>query len=142
MPPKVPSAIDISAALRRDRARRAALRRKFLLKIGSIEPFQQMFHPLPGVHFCVKDAQSRLIQGNNALYQRLAIATATWREPERALPHTLHEVLQVISISAREKSPLAELFAKLDTAMLRFGIPMQLEMTGFCSGSRGASAIL
>jgi AraC-like DNA-binding protein len=62
------------ATLRRDRARRAALRRKFLSKIGSIEPFQQMFNHLPGVHFCVKDAQSRLIWGNNALFHRLDIA--------------------------------------------------------------------
>jgi len=50
---------------------------------------------------------------------------------ELALPHSLHEVLQVISISALEKIPLAELFAKLDTTKTMFDIPIQLEINGF-----------
>jgi AraC-like DNA-binding protein len=59
-----------SAAARR---RAAVTRRRFIAEVGSIEPFQQMFDQIPGVHFCVKDTRSRLIWGNNALFQRLAV---------------------------------------------------------------------
>jgi hypothetical protein len=50
---------------------------------------------------------------------------------ELALPNSLHEVLQVVSISALEKVPLAELFAKLDTTRAMLDIPIQLEINGF-----------
>ncbi|MFO1446777.1 MAG: helix-turn-helix domain-containing protein [Opitutaceae bacterium] len=62
-----------SESLQQARSRRAALRREFIDQIGSIEPFQQMFNQIPGLHFCVKDAQSRLIWGNDALFQRLNV---------------------------------------------------------------------
>jgi len=50
---------------------------------------------------------------------------------EKALPGSLHQVLQVVSISALEKVPMHELFAKLDTTEDRFDIPIQLEINGF-----------
>ncbi|MGH7994722.1 MAG: IS4 family transposase [Opitutaceae bacterium] len=50
---------------------------------------------------------------------------------EMALPNSLHEVLQVVSISALEKVPLAELFAKFDTTRPIIDIPIQLEINGF-----------
>jgi len=50
---------------------------------------------------------------------------------ELALSHSLHEVLQVVSISALEKVPLAELFAKVDTTNTIVDIPSRLEINGF-----------
>ncbi len=50
---------------------------------------------------------------------------------ENALPHSLHEILQVVSISALEKVPLVELFANLDTTKAMIDIPIQLEINGF-----------
>jgi len=50
---------------------------------------------------------------------------------ELALSHSLHEVLQVVSISSLEKVPLAELFAKVDTTNTIVNIPSQLEINGF-----------
>ena len=58
-----------------------------------------------------------------ALCAYLLVAIA---KQESGLPHSLHEILPVISISALEKAPLAELFANLDTIKTTFDIPMQL----------------
>ncbi len=63
-----------------------------------------------------------------ALCAYLLVAIA---KQESALPHSLHEILQVISISALEKVPLAELFVKLDTTNTVFDTPIQLEINGF-----------
>jgi branched-subunit amino acid transport protein len=51
---------------------------------------------------------------------------------EMALPGTLHQVLQIVSISALEKVPLPELFVKDDTTDLDVDIPFQMEINGFC----------
>ncbi|MND06994.1 hypothetical protein D3C83_287270 [compost metagenome] len=50
---------------------------------------------------------------------------------EYALPGSLHQVLQVISIAALEKLPPAELFAKVDTTNDAFDTGIQLEIHGF-----------
>lgn len=50
---------------------------------------------------------------------------------EMALPGSLHQVLQVVSISALEKVPLPELFTKDDTTQDQIDIPIQLEINGF-----------
>ena len=50
---------------------------------------------------------------------------------EKALPGSLHQVLQVVSISALEKVAMHELFAKFDTTEDQFDIPIQLEINGF-----------
>jgi hypothetical protein len=50
---------------------------------------------------------------------------------EMGLPGSLHQVLQVVSISALEKIPLPELLAKDDTTDLDVDIPIQLEINGF-----------
>ena len=50
---------------------------------------------------------------------------------ERALPGSLHQILQVVSISALEKVPLHELFEKYDTTDNPFDIPIQLEINYF-----------
>jgi len=50
---------------------------------------------------------------------------------ENALPQSLHQVLQVVSLSCLEKVPLVELFAKHDTMNEPFDIPIQLEINGF-----------
>lgn len=47
------------------------------------------------------------------------------------LPGSLHQILQVISISALEKVPLHQLFEKHDTTKARFNTPIQLEINGF-----------
>ena len=60
-----------------------------------------------------------------------AYLLVTIARQELALPHSLHEVLQVVSISALEKVPLAELFANVDTTKATFDIPIQLEINGF-----------
>ena len=63
-----------------------------------------------------------------ALCAYLLVAIA---KQESALPHSLHGILQVISISALEKVPLAELFAHLDTTKVILDTPIQLEINGF-----------
>lgn len=50
---------------------------------------------------------------------------------EMALPGSLHQVLQIISISALEKVPLPELFTKDNTTEAELNIPIQLEINGF-----------
>ena len=50
---------------------------------------------------------------------------------EMALPASLHQVLQIVSISALEKVPLPELFTKDDTTEAQLDIPIQLEINGF-----------
>jgi hypothetical protein len=47
------------------------------------------------------------------------------------LPGTLHQILQVISISALEKIPLHQLFEKNDTTNTPFDTGIQLEINGF-----------
>ena len=56
------------------RAKRAVLRRKYLELLGPVEPFRQIFDHLPGIYFCMKDTQSRLMCGNQALLERLNVA--------------------------------------------------------------------
>jgi len=51
---------------------------------------------------------------------------------EMALPGSLHQILQIVSISALEKVPLHELFKKDDTTENIIDIPIQLEISGFC----------
>jgi len=43
----------------------------------------------------------------------------------------LHQILQIVSISALEKVPLAELFANNHITTKQFYIPIQLEINGF-----------
>lgn len=50
---------------------------------------------------------------------------------EMALPGSLHQILQIVSISALEKVPLPELFTKDDTTEGIFDMPIQLEISGF-----------
>jgi hypothetical protein len=50
---------------------------------------------------------------------------------EMALPNTLHQMLQVISISALEKVPLPELLANINTTGDQNDIPIQLPLIGF-----------
>lgn len=47
------------------------------------------------------------------------------------LPGSLHQILQVISVSALEKVPLHQLFEKNDTRNEAFDTPIQLEINGF-----------
>jgi IS4 transposase len=48
-----------------------------------------------------------------------------------ALPGSLHQVLQIVSVSALEKLPLSKLFTKDDTMENDFDTPIQLEINGF-----------
>jgi len=50
---------------------------------------------------------------------------------EMALPGSLHQVLQIVSISALEKVPLSDLFTKHDTTEYDIHTPIQLVMNGF-----------
>jgi hypothetical protein len=61
------------------------------------------------------------------------------QELRKILYHAISPVpfLQVIVIAALEKIPLAELFVKFDTTNDRFTNGIQLELSGFCSDSRG-----
>ncbi len=63
-----------------------------------------------------------------ALCAYLLVAIA---KRENALPGSLHQILQVISIAALEKIPLPELFAKLDTTNDPFDTGIQLDIIGF-----------
>jgi IS4 transposase len=50
---------------------------------------------------------------------------------ELALPGSLHQVLQIVSISALEKVPLLELFTEIYTTEPRFDKSIQLELNCF-----------
>ena len=50
---------------------------------------------------------------------------------ELALPGSLHQVLQIVSISALEKVPILELFTENYTRESPFDNPIQLELNGF-----------
>jgi len=50
---------------------------------------------------------------------------------QQALPGSLHQILQIVSISALEKVPLPELFTKDDTTDIEFNTPIQLEISNF-----------
>ena len=90
-------------------AGRRAMRRKFLGQVGSIESFQQLFNQLPGIYFCVKDRQSRLMWGNTALFQRLNVAEN-----------------QMTGTTDYEYFPrhLADGFIRDDRQVIRTGIPI------------------
>lgn len=68
------------------------------------------------------------IQVWTALCSHLLVAIA---KREYALPGSLYQILQVISISAFEKVPLAELFTKYVTINEHFDTPIQMEINGF-----------
>ena len=63
-----------------------------------------------------------------ALCSYLLVAIA---KRENALPESLHQILQIISITALEKIPLPELFANIDTTNTHVDIGIQLEINGF-----------
>lgn len=63
-----------------------------------------------------------------ALCAYLLVAIA---KRENALSGSLHQILQVLSITALEKISLPELFAKFDTSNDNLDIGMQLEINGF-----------
>jgi hypothetical protein len=50
---------------------------------------------------------------------------------EMALPGSLHQILQIVSLSTLEKVPLPELFTKDNIKDLDVDIPIQLEINGF-----------
>lgn len=78
--------------------------------------------------FFSTDPNGVRVQIWTALCAYLLVAIA---KRENALPGTLHQVLQVISIAALEKVPLPELFAKPDTTNGSLDTGIQLEINGF-----------
>jgi hypothetical protein len=78
--------------------------------------------------FFSTDPNGVRVQIWTALCAYLLVAIA---KRENALPGSLHQVLQVISIAALEKVPLPELFAQNYTREPTFDIPIQLEINGF-----------
>jgi hypothetical protein len=78
--------------------------------------------------FFSTDPNGVRVQIWTALCAYLLVAIA---KRENALPGSLHQVLQVISIAALEKISLPELFAKNYTTEASFDIPIQLEINGF-----------
>ena len=78
--------------------------------------------------FFSTDPNGVRVQIWTALCAYLLVAIA---KRENALPGSLHQVLQVISIAALEKIPLPELFAKLDTTNDPFDTDIQMEINGF-----------
>jgi AraC-like DNA-binding protein len=53
---------------------RARMRENFLKQFGSIESFQNLTDHLPGLYFYIKDNESRLMWGNQALLTQLKVA--------------------------------------------------------------------
>lgn len=78
--------------------------------------------------FFSTDPNGVRVQIWTALCAYLLVAIA---KRENALPGTLHQVLQVISIAALEKVPLPELFAKIATTNGALDPAIQLEISGF-----------
>jgi AraC-like DNA-binding protein len=56
------------------RSQRLKLRRDFLAKLDSVEPFQQLFDHLPGTFFFIKDTQGRLVYASRPVLQHLGVA--------------------------------------------------------------------
>ena len=78
--------------------------------------------------FFSTDANGVRVQIWTALCTYLLVAVS---KRENALPGSLHQVLQVVSIAALEKIPLPELFAKSDTTNDGLDTGIQLEINGF-----------
>jgi len=78
--------------------------------------------------FFSTDPNGVRVQIWTALCAYLLVAIA---KRENALPGSLHQVLQVISIAALEKLPLPELFVKIDTTNGALDTGIQLEISGF-----------
>ncbi|MCZ2157397.1 MAG: IS4 family transposase [Bryobacterales bacterium] len=78
--------------------------------------------------FFSTDPNGVRVQIWTALCAHLLVAIA---KRENALPGTLHQVLQIISIAALEKVSLPELFAKFDTTNHTIDTSIQLEINGF-----------
>lgn len=78
--------------------------------------------------FFSNDPNGARVQVWSAISAYLLVAIA---KRENALPHSLHQVLQIVSLSCLEKVPLVELFAKDNTTNEPFDIPIQLEINGF-----------
>ncbi len=53
------------------RSESPSLQREFFSQMGTTQQFRSLFEHLPGVHFFVKDRQSRLICANRELMERL-----------------------------------------------------------------------
>jgi hypothetical protein len=78
--------------------------------------------------FFSNDPNGVRVQVWTAICAYLLVAIA---KKENALRQSLHQVLQVVSLSCLEKVPLVELFAKHVTTDELFDIPIQLEINGF-----------
>jgi hypothetical protein len=78
--------------------------------------------------FFSNDPNGVRVQVWTAICAYLLVAIA---KKENALRQSLHQVLQVVSLSCLEKVPLIELLAKHDTTNEPFDIPIQLEINGF-----------
>lgn len=78
--------------------------------------------------FFSTDPNGVRVQVWTAICAYLLVAIA---KRENALPGTLHQVLQVISIAALEKVTLPELLAKVDTTNDNIDIGNQLQLNGF-----------
>jgi len=78
--------------------------------------------------FFSNDPNGVRVQVWTAICAYLLVAIA---KKENALRQSLHQVLQVVSLSCLEKVPLVELFTKHDTTNEPFDIPIQLEINGF-----------
>ena len=64
----------------------------------------------------------------SAIATYLAVAIA---RKELGLPHSLTTVLQIISVNAFQKVPLAELFAEVDESATSLDMTNQLTLNGF-----------
>jgi len=73
--------------------------------------------------FCTTD-----LSGEPARHRGVLVAIA---KRELALPGSLHQVLQIVSISALEKVPFLELFTENYTREPSFDKPIQLEINAF-----------
>jgi hypothetical protein len=73
------------------------------------------------------------VQTRTARCAYLLVAIA---KRENALPGSLHQVLQVISIAALEKAPFPDLFAKVTETNESQPLSIQREINGFGSDSR------
>ncbi len=96
-----------------------------------IEPFFRWIKqhlPLRGFFSTSPNPDGVGVQIWTAICAYLLVAIA---KREMALPGSLHQVLQIISISALEKVPLPELFTKDDTTECDIDTPIQLVINGF-----------
>ena len=106
-----------------ERRRRQAFQAAFVRRLGGPQPLRAMFDHLPGVSFCVKDRQSRVVFASRSILEKFGMA----------------DELEIVGTTDRSRYPshLAEVFLAGDREVVELGRPL-LNRTEVWYNSQGA----